>query len=279
MDTAPARLDCAGGHRRHHAGRPSWGCCDALSRRRRLGARAFGPVPALLADLHSDRRVRGTWPGDPLSHCVSTVVRAGVRCLRIARAIRTSALIFRVALYLIFGAGLTAISLTADYARALAVGTGQRRVSVLIAEAWRVVKTRTAPVVTVFLLTGYAVRRTPGSLWHGRDDGRVSRLGGWRAIALGQGLHPGPSGRSGCLPPRPKSGCYRFPTRSGGAWPPDRSELVDRNRVGRVDLSRRIDRPKRRVGQSPNHHVCGAIAFHYVAESVASHRLPVTGDD
>jgi hypothetical protein len=96
-----------------------------------------------------------------------------------------SALIFRMVLYVIFGSGLAAVSLMADYARALAVGTGQRRVPVLVAEAWRVVKTRTGPVVTVFLLTGalfvallvlYGTAETTGG----------SRLGGWRAIALGQ---------------------------------------------------------------------------------------------
>jgi hypothetical protein len=96
-----------------------------------------------------------------------------------------SALVFRIALYVVFGAGLAAVGLIADYARALAVGTGQRRVTVLIAEAWRVMKTRTAPVVTVFVLTGslfigllafYGTAETTGG----------SRLGGWRAIALGQ---------------------------------------------------------------------------------------------
>jgi hypothetical protein len=162
------------------------GLLTRFARRRRLGARAFA------------ERSRHFWV--PFIQIAAiAVVGQAILYLTVHRLLfgpvfnafvsrepsEQSALIFRIALYAIFGACLAAISVIADYARVLAIGTGQRRVSVLITEAWRVVKTRTAPVVTAFLLTGglfvallvlYGTAETTGG----------SRLGGWRAIALGQ---------------------------------------------------------------------------------------------
>ncbi len=91
----------------------------------------------------------------------------------------------RVAMYVAFASFLVPVLLVADYARAFAVVTGQRSVRAALAEALRFVRQCFVPVVTLYLaagllfvllLTVYGMSETYGG----------SRLGGWRAIAIGQ---------------------------------------------------------------------------------------------
>ena len=112
----------------------------------------------------------------------------------------------RLTMYVVFAAFMVPVLLVADYARVLAAVTGQRSVRVLAADAFQFLRQSLVPVVTLFiaagllfvlLLTVYGMSETYGG----------TRLGGWRAIAIGQayilarltlrlitGASPGPTG-------------------------------------------------------------------------------------
>lgn len=97
-----------------------------------------------------------------------------------------SALVVRVLLYAVFGSCIAAISLIGDYARVLAVTRDERRVMSLVSDAWRLVRTQWRPVVIVFAVAGLLFVALL-ALYGAAETLSGSRLGGWRAIAVGQG--------------------------------------------------------------------------------------------
>jgi hypothetical protein len=97
-----------------------------------------------------------------------------------------AALSVRVALYVVFGACLVAIGQVADYARALAVVTGRRDVTGLLRDAWRFVYAQRLAATIVFLIGGVLFIAILALYGYAETLGG-SRLGGWRAIAIGQG--------------------------------------------------------------------------------------------
>ena len=97
------------------------------------------------------------------------------------------AVLIRVAFYLVFGALLALVMLVADYARAFAAVTGDRGVARVLRHSWLFIRDASASVISLYALTGllfvilmiaYGASELAGG----------SRLGGWRAIALGQGF-------------------------------------------------------------------------------------------
>ena len=96
-----------------------------------------------------------------------------------------TAVVTRAAFYVVFGACLVMVTLVADYARGIAAVTGERRVGQLLSQAWQFIRRHTAATVTLYLLTGmlfvimfvtYGIGDTIGG----------TRVGGWRAVAIGQ---------------------------------------------------------------------------------------------
>jgi hypothetical protein len=87
----------------------------------------------------------------------------------------------RVALYIVFGALLAAVSLTADYTRVSLVALTPRSLRDGLAHAGRFIRHQTSSVVVLFLLSvlTFAVALAA----YGIAD---ARFGGWRGVLLGQ---------------------------------------------------------------------------------------------
>ncbi len=91
----------------------------------------------------------------------------------------------RVVLYVLFGALLMTIALVVDYARIKIVTSGERSAFAALGASLAFVRRHTAPVVTLYLLTGVLMAAMLIAYGTGEIYGGT-RLGGWRAVAIGQ---------------------------------------------------------------------------------------------
>lgn len=107
------------------------------------------------------------------------------RALVALTATERDAFLVRVALYLIFFALVALVSLIADYARVVAVAGRQPSLPGMVRGAWSFIRGHAGAVAALYVMTGalfVLVTVAYGTL----EIYGGSRVGGWRAIAIGQ---------------------------------------------------------------------------------------------
>jgi hypothetical protein len=107
------------------------------------------------------------------------------RALVALTATERDAFLVRVALYLIFFALVALVSLIADYARVVAVAGRQPSLPGMVRRAWSFIRAHAGAVAALYVMTGaifVLVTVAYGTL----EIYGGSRVGGWRAIAIGQ---------------------------------------------------------------------------------------------
>jgi hypothetical protein len=95
------------------------------------------------------------------------------------------AFFWRLVLYAIFGALLMAVALVVDYARIAAVTMQSRSVTGAISAGSQFVRQHRSAVVVLYLTTGFLFAAMLTAYGSAEIYGG-SRLGGWRAVAIGQ---------------------------------------------------------------------------------------------
>lgn len=91
----------------------------------------------------------------------------------------------RVALYLVFGAFLMATALVVDYARIDVVSSGSASALGAMRASLRFVRGLKGPIVTLYLVAGLLLALMLAAYGSSEIYGGT-RLGGWRAVAIGQ---------------------------------------------------------------------------------------------